>query len=251
MRIKAIVKYKGTNYHGWQKQIGDRTIQGVIEEALSKVLDTQINIYASGRTDAGVHASGQVFHFDINKDNLDLDRLRYSINMMLDNDIEIVSFEKVDNNFHSRYDAKVKIYEYKIVLKSKDPFKYETSYVCPYPMNLSLFKKAISKFVGKHDFRNLTSKEIDDEQDFVRDIYWIDIKKKDDELSIMFYGNGFMRYMIRYMVGVALAITQNKEDISYIDNILDNKERKIVSYKAPPEGLMLVDVSYDEKSFDA
>ena len=244
MRIKAIVKYKGTNYHGWQKQVGDRTIQGVIEEVLSKVLDTPINIYASGRTDAGVHALGQVFHFDINKDNIDLDRLRYSINMMLDNNIEILSMEKADDNFHSRYDAKVKKYEYKIKLKSKDPFEYETSYVCPYPMNISLFKKAILKFVGKHDFRNLTSKEIDDEQDFIRDIYSIELKKNKDKISIIFTGNGFMRYMIRYMVGVALAIAQNKEDISYIDNILDNKERKIVSYKAPAEGLYLVEVKY-------
>lgn len=244
MRVKAIVKYKGTNYHGWQKQIGDRTIQGEIEEVLSKVLDTNISIYASGRTDAGVHALGQVFHFDTLKEDIDLNRLRYSINMMLDNDIEILSLERVSDNFHSRYDVKVKKYEYKIKLKSKDPFNYQTSYICPYPLDINLFETSIKKFIGKHDFRNLTSKEIDDEQDFIREIYSIDFNIDKEDISIIFTGNGFMRYMIRYMVGVALAISMKKEDITYIDEILDNKDRKIISYKAPAEGLYLVEVTY-------
>ena len=244
MRVKAIVKYKGTNYHGWQKQIGDRTIQGVIEEVLSKVLDTNISIYASGRTDAGVHALGQVFHFNTHKKDLDLDRLRYSLNMLLDSDINIISLEEVDKDFHARFQVKSKTYEYRITLKSKDPFKYQSSYVCPYPMNVSLFKQSLMKFIGKHDFRNLTSKESDDEQDFNREIYNISFKKYKDDITITFNGNGFMRYMIRYIVGVSLAIAEGKEDISYIDTILDNKERQIVSYKAPAEGLYLIKVEY-------
>lgn len=244
MRVKAIVSYKGNNYHGWQKQVGDKTIEGAIEDVLSKVLDTPINIYASGRTDAGVHALGQVFHFDVDKDNLDLNRLLYSINMMLDDDIKILSLNEADSNFHSRYSAKEKIYEYRIILDNKDPFNYETSYVCPYPLDINLLKESLKKFIGKHDFRNLTSKEIDEEDDFIREIYSINIKEDNNQISIFFRGNGFMRYMIRFMVGVGLSIAEHKEDISYIDTILDNKERNIISYKAPPNGLYLVEVVY-------
>ena len=244
MRIKGVVRYKGTNYHGWQKQVDDKTVEGAIEDALSKILDDKICIYASGRTDAGVHALGQVFHFNTYKKDLDLSRLRYSLNMILDQDIEILSLEEVDKSFHARFDVKKKKYEYWISLESKDPFLYESTYVCPYPVNISLLKKAILKFMGKHDFRNLTSKEIDDEQDFIREIYSIDFKKRNNIITITFVGNGFMRYMIRYMVGVALAIAMKKENISYIDQILDTKDRNIVSYKAPAEGLYLVEVYY-------
>ena len=244
MRVKAIVKYRGTNYHGWQKQVGDRSMQSEIEATLSKVLDEPISIYASGRTDAGVHALGQVFHFDTSKENQDLDRLRYSINLMLDQDIQILSFEKVVDDFHSRYQVKVKNYEYRIILASKDPFAYDLAYVCPYQISYELLKESLNKFIGKHDFKNLTSKEIDDEQGFVREIYAINLEQIDNKITISFTGNGFMRYMIRFMVGVALAIAMKKEKLSYIDEILDVSERKIVSYKAPAEGLYLVSVEY-------
>ena len=244
MRIKAVVRYKGSHYHGWQKQVGDKTIQGEIEEVLSKILDKETCIFASGRTDAGVHALGQVFHFNINKEDLNLDRLKYSMNMMLSDDIEILSLEKVDDKFHARFQVKVKTYMYKILLSSKDPFLYEGMYVCPYPLDVNLLKEALNKFVGKHDFRSLTSKEEDDEQDFIREIYNIDFKDESNQIEITFVGNGFMRYMIRYMVGVALAVAEHKENISFIDEILDKKERHIVSYKAPAEGLYLIKVEY-------
>lgn len=242
MRIKGIVSYKGNNYHGWQKQIGDNSIEEEIEKVLSKVLDEPINIYASGRTDAKVHAYGQVFHFDTNKEP-DLSKLTYSINMMLNDDIKIISLEKVDDTFHARYSAKAKIYEYKILLTSKDPFNYDTHYLCPYPIDIDLLKESLKKFIGIHNFRNLSSKE-EDEDDFVREIYSIDINHNKEEINIIFKGNGFMRYMIRYMVGVALSISYHKEDISYIDSLLDTKERKITSYKASAEGLYLVKVEY-------
>ena len=111
-------------------------------------------------------------------------------------------------------------------------------------MDIPLLKESLKKFIGKHDFRNLTSKEIDEEDDFIREIYSIDIKEDNNQISIFFRGNGFMRYMIRFMVGVGLAIAEHKEDISYIDTILDNKERNIISYKTPPNGLYLLEVKY-------
>ena len=242
MRIKCIVEYQGTNYYGWQKQVGQISIEEVIEKVLSQILNTPINIYASGRTDAGVHAKGQVFHFDVEK-NVDLNRLKYSTNMMLPEDINILSMEEVENEFHARYAAKNKIYEYKILLKSKDPFNYKNAYLCPQELDIDLFKNALKKFEGEHNFQNYTSKE-EDEQNFIRNISKIEVKKDGELLSIRLTGNGFMRYMVRYIIGVSLVIASKKEPLSFINETLDQDKRHIVSYKAPAEGLYLLNVQY-------
>ena len=242
MRIKCIVEYQGTNYYGWQKQVGQISIEEEIEKVLSQILNTTINIYASGRTDAGVHAKGQVFHFDIDK-NVDLNRLKYSTNMMLPEDINILSMEEVENEFHARYAAKNKTYEYKILLKGKDPFNYKNAYLCPQELDIDLFENALKKFEGEHNFQNYTSKE-EDEQNFIRNISKIEVNKDGDLLSIKLTGNGFMRYMVRYIIGVSLVIASKKEPLSFINETLDQDKRHIVSYKAPAEGLYLLNVQY-------
>ena len=242
-RIKAIVKYKGTAYYGWQKQVKEISVQQCIEDALNKILNLSISIYGSGRTDAGVHALGQVFHFDLGKE-VELDKLKYSLNCVLPHDISILSLENVDDEFHSRYSAVSKHYRYIISLNEKDPFKLETTYNCLFPTDENLFKKAIKKFEGKHNFKNFTSKE-EDNDNFIRNIYNIDVKIKGNDIIIDLYANGFMRYMIRYIVGTSLAVSWGKEPLSYIDKLLDNdSDRTIVSYKAPPQGLYLVEVLY-------
>ena len=243
MRVLGVCSYKGTNYYGWQKQVGFVSVQSTIEEVLSKVYDSPISITGSGRTDAGVHALRQYFHFDTEKEK-DLKQLAYALNKMLPEDIKIISFEKVSDDFHARYNAKRKIYEYRIVLKNKDPFQDQL--VCIYPMefDFDLFKKALDKFVGKHNYQDFTSKE-EDEGGFVREIYEIKVDKKDNNISVVFEGNGFMRYQIRNMVGAALNIANKKEGLDFIDyHLKEDKNREIISYKAPANGLYLVDVLY-------
>lgn len=243
MRLLGICSYRGTNYYGWQKQVGFISVQSKIEEALSQIFDTQINIQGSGRTDAGVHAYKQYFHFDTDKEK-DLNQLVYSLNKMLPEDIKIISLEKVDDDFHARYNAKKKIYEYRIYLKNKDPFNYDKSYLYPMDFDCDLFKKAIKLFEGKHNYQDFTSKE-EDEDNFIREIYEINVSKENDEIIIRFIGNGFMRYQIRNMVGVSISVANKKEEISFIENHLkENKKREIVAYKAPAVGLYLVDVLY-------
>lgn len=243
MRIKGIVKYKGTSYYGWQKQDNKVTIEGKIEEVLSKILSEDINILASGRTDAGVHAFGQVFHFDTNSE-MPLDKMIYATNCLLPKDIAIVSFEKVDDNFQARYDAKGKHYRYIIDFNNKNPFSYETTYNCLLNTDKELFKSNVLKFIGKHDFKDFTSKE-EDEGKFIRTITDITIKDDDNILTIDLYGDGFMRYMIRFIIGASLAVAWGKEDNNFIDYHLSDKDvREIISYKAPPQGLYLVEVIY-------
>ena len=243
MRILGICSYKGTNYYGWQKQVGFVSVESTIEEALSQVYNSEINIVGSGRTDAGVHAFRQYFHFDTDKEK-DLNQLAYSLNKMLPDDIKIISFEKVADDFHARYSAKKKIYQYRIVLKNKDPLLYDQAWVYPMDFDFALFVQALKKFEGVHNYQDFTSKE-EDENGFVREIYEIKMQKMNDEIIVLFIGNGFMRYQIRNMIGSAVAIANKKEDISFIDKHLDSKVRDIISYKSPACGLYLMDVLYN------
>lgn len=243
MRVLGVCSYKGTNYYGWQKQVGFVSVQSTIEEALSKVYDSPVTITGSGRTDAGVHAFKQYFHYDTNKEK-DLKQLCYALNKMLPEDIKILSLEVVDDDFHSRYDAKKKIYEYRIVLKNKDPFQDQLAFVYPMEFDFDLFKEALHKFVGKHNYQDFTSKE-EDEGGFVREIYEIKVNRNDSDISVRFEGNGFMRYQIRNMIGAAINVANKKETLDFIDyHLKENKTREIISYKAPANGLYLVDVLY-------
>ena len=244
MRILSVVSYKGTNYAGWQKQPNVLSVQEVIETELSKFFNQEVTIYGAGRTDAGVHAYGQTFHFDIDTDELDIDRLIYSLNRMLPDDIKIIDMEEVDDSFHARYSAKGKFYSYSIILEAKDPFWYDKVYLFPRELDVELFKEALSKFVGKHNFKNFTSKE-EDQDNFVREIYSIDVQAEGPIVHVLLYGNGFMRYMIRFIIGYALEVACDKYNIDSIDALLDdNSERTIVSSKAPACGLALVNVEY-------
>ena len=243
MRVLGVVSYKGTRFQGWQKQPTVVTVQGEIEKALSQVLNSEVTIFGSGRTDAGVHAFGQTFTFEMSKD-LDLDKLCFSINRMIDKDIKILSFKKVDDDFHARFSAKSKTYLYKIRLGVKDPFENEFQYIYPFEFDFDLFSKALKQFEGKHCFKDFTSKE-EDEDGYVREIYQIVSKKQGNDITVEFTGNGFMRYQIRNMVGAALAVASKNEDLDFIPNHLkEEKNREICQYKAPPQGLYLVKVEY-------
>lgn len=245
MRLLGKVSYKGSKYQGWQKQTAAPTVQEEIEKVLSKILNTPISIYGSGRTDAGVHAICQTFHFDVEKE-VDIDRLKYSVNCCLPEDIYISELKEVDENFHSRYSAKGKVYRYDIQFGERDVFSKELEATISIPTDISLLEKALQLFVGKHDFKDFTSKE-EDEDKFVREIYKINLEYsvQTKKASITISGNGFMRYMIRFIVGASLAVAQNKESLDFIEYHLKEKnEREIISYKAPSEGLYLVDVIY-------
>lgn len=249
MRVFCVIKYKGTRFYGWEKQIGQISIQEEIETALGKVFNGEISIYGSGRTDAGVHALGQTFHFDINDNRYDADDLKYRLNSILPADIEIISLTYLEDesDFHSRYSATSKIYEYRISLKAKNPFRYEYCWMLKTTsFDMDLFDQAINKFVGKHNFKNFTSKE-EDADDFIREIFAINRRfdGENEEIVVEMNGNGFMRYQIRYMIGTAVNIATGKEDLSFIDEKLDSdKTRSIISYKAPAQGLYLKKVRY-------
>ena len=243
MKVLGVCSYKGTNYYGWQKQVGFVSVQSKIEECLSKIYDTQINIQGSGRTDAGVHALKQYFHYASDKEK-DLKQLTYALNKMLPDDIKILSLTQVDDDFHARYNATKKIYEYRILLTNKDPLSYDLAYIYPMALDIELFKKALQKFEGTHNYQDFTSKE-EDEANFVRTIYSIEVIKENDLIRIIFNGNGFMRYQIRNMIGAAISVASKKESLDFVEyHLKETKIREVIAYKAPASGLYLVDVIY-------
>lgn len=245
MRYLAVVSYRGTPFCGWQKQSVSKlpSVQEIIEKVLSRVLNKETKIYGSGRTDAGVHALGQTFHFDSDKD-LDTKKLINSMNKLLPLDVRILSLDKVSDEFHARFSAKGKTYIYKIRnSKISDPFSSDLEYTLGQKLDLDQMKEASKLFEGKHNFQNFTSKEQDDEK-FTRNIREIDIKTEKDNIEISLTDNGFMRYMVRMIVGTLIQVGLGKMSIEEVKNNLENPVRRPSSHKAPAYGLYLYKVDY-------
>ena len=244
MRIRLDISYDGHNFKGFQRQIKERTVQQEIETVLSRIFNTDIVISASGRTDAGVHALKQVVTFMPNKEVSDLALLRYSLNRMLPNDIHVNAIQFVDDSFHPRLHALLKTYKYILNMGEANPFYENYRYEFKRKLDVNKVLEAKELFVGEHNFKNFTTKE-EDNHDYVRTINSIDVKQDDDVLEITLIGNGFMRYMVRMIVGTLIAIGIGKEDKNFIINKLEDNNRMPVIYKAPPQGLYLVDVKYE------
>ena len=245
MRYFAVVSYRGTNYCGWQKQVVSKlpSIEESIEKVFSRLLSSEIKIYGSGRTDAGVHALGQTFHFDSTKE-LDESRFMHSINELLPKDIRVLEFKKVSDDFHARFSAIGKTYIYKIrSAKVSNAFKSDLEYTLGQKLDIEKMKEAAQVFVGEHNFQNFTSKE-EDEQKFSRNIGDISIKVDKNDIEISLTGNGFMRYMVRMIVGNLIQVGLAKLTAKDIEIALKNPVRKPSSYKAPAHGLYLKEVIY-------
>ena len=243
MRYLMTFSYDGTNYYGYQKQSNKVTIQGEIESVLYKVCGNKnVSIYSSGRTDAHVHAINQKAHFDLDND-IDEEKFKHSINSLLSDSIYVKNIEKVDNDFHSRYNIKEKSYIYIINMGEYNPF--ERNYVYQYNkyLDIDLIREATKYLIGTHDFKSFT-KASSLKDSYVRTIYSIDIENKNDILSITFTGNGFLRYMIRNIVGSLIDVGSGKVNPLDIKVILDKQNRECASITASPNGLYLLDVKY-------
>ena len=246
MRYKAIVQYDGTAYYGWQKQAPEDQvgISEVIEKVLSTILNKSTIIHGSGRTDKGVHANHQLFHFDVENRIKDLKKFVHGVNCLLPKDIYVLKITKTSDDFHARYSVKDKTYLYAIVSGMYSPFDANNAYQLNSELDVTAMRKAAKLFLGKHSFVNYTTKD-EDEQNFVREIYSVKITKEDYDIGIIVRGSGFMRYMVRFMVGALIQIGLGKIKEDYIKNLLENTTvRSICQYKAEPQGLYLFDISY-------
>lgn len=237
--------YDGTNFYGYQIQNKQRTVQFVIEDVLQKIhKGTNVRIYASGRTDATVHARGQVIHFDTPL-HLKEERWLAALNSQLPEDVAVRIVEKVSDDFHARFGVMRKEYRYFVHLsRYRDVFKRHYAYQVPYQLQLDKVREAIPHFIGTHDFTSFCSAKTEIE-DKVRTIYTLEMIEQENELVFRFVGDGFLYNMVRIVVGTILDIGQGKIEPNQIPHILEMQDRRLAGKTAPGHGLYLWQVTYN------
>lgn len=243
MRYKVTVAYDGNHYAGFQSQINALTIQDVIEKVLNTIFGQKIRIVMSSRTDAGVHARGQVFHFDSEK-IINEGKLKFSMNGLLPADIHILKIEKVSEDFHARYSVKKKTYEYLINIGEYDVFLNGYAYQCFYKLDIELMKKAAQLFIGTHDFTSFNTSSLKDYPNQIRTIYEFKIMQKKNLLIIRITSTGFLRNMVRIMVGTLIDLGRGQKSFEEVENMLNKPIRSTRRYNVDPHGLYLDKIIY-------
>lgn len=243
-KMKLTIAYDGTDYSGFQRQPGRRTIQGVLEETLSRILGESIVIEGSGRTDAGVHALGQVCHFVTSKP-VPADRFPYILGHTLPRDLVVVSSEEVAIDFHARKSAYWKTYRYQVETQSI-PRLHMRRFAYHYPVDtidLTAMKQAAVHLVGTHDFTSFCSAKTEIE-DKVRTIYGIKVWEENNFRYVEVTGSGFLYNMVRIIVGTLYDVGKGKIKADNIPSILTAHDRQAAGSTFPPEGLHLLEVGY-------
>jgi len=243
-RIKCTVMYDGTLFNGYQRQPGQRTVQGEIESALEKICKIPITIHSSGRTDTGVHAKGQVFHFD-SQLNMEGQRYARALNSIIPDDIYVIESQEVHAEFHSRYHGKIKEYHYRLSLNAYNPLARNYVYFHRRALDIDKMKEAMRYFEGTHDFTSFCGNL--DEINKVRTIFDTELIDENGELTFRFVGNGFLRYMIRIMVGTLIQVGEGKKNPKDIEMIINAKNRHMAGHTAKPQGLYLQAVKYPQE----
>lgn len=242
---KITVMYDGSTYYGWQRQENtDNTIQSVLESTLGSCLNEQIELAASGRTDAGVNALCQTANFKCCSKLPSNKRFLLDINKQLPDSIKITAVKLMEGNFHSRFDAVSKTYMYCIDTNER-PSVFERKYVFHYPssLNIELMRNAAELLNGKNDYRAFSS-EKNTQKDTVRVLYKIEIIENNGKIKILYTGSGFIYNMVRIMTGTLIEIGEGKRELSSIKAAFKSKNREDAGFTAPPCGLFLVDVNY-------
>lgn len=243
MKFKIIFSYDGSKYFGYAIQENEKnTIQAVLEKCISTILNSETKIYASGRTDRGVHALNQVATFEYDK-SINLSKFKNSLNKMLPNDIFIKKVTRVSEDFNARFSCKSKTYLYILNTGEYNPFLRSYEYNIK-GLDINLMRKCAKLFIGEHCFQNFTSKK-EDNDNFARTIYRITFKvTKDNHILIEFNGSGFMKYMVRKLMGAIIEVGKNHISLEDVKDLLESKKRDIITYTAPPHALFLKKVQY-------
>ncbi len=243
MRYKIVFAYDGSLFSGFQIQDSERTVQSEVEKAIKKITNEEVTIYASGRTDAGVHAKGQVAHFDVDFEISAID-MKNALNSTLPDDIFVRLCNRVSPEFHSRYSAKSKEYEYLINVGEYNPvFR---NYVLQYCRELDVEKmqEAINYLVGEHDFSSFVTGLGESDKDAVRTIYSAKVEAKGTKINITLHGSGFLKYMVRGIVGTLIDVGRGKRNPEDIKAILEKQDRTAAGPNADSCGLYLSNVHY-------
>lgn len=253
--IKLTIAYDGTDFHGWQVQPGKPTIQGALTDVVRKLTQESLTIHAAGRTDAGVHALGQVAHFKTQA-HLTPGEFQRAFNALLPPEIRVVAAEEVGPDFHARWQAQAKTYRYRVFRgRVVPPFAWRYVLHYPYPLDESAMGAAARLFEGEHDFTSFAastgSEEEDRDRTPVREIFRSEILshaggEEDHELIYEVRGRSFLRYMVRKMVGTLIDVGKGRLKPEDIPRLFELRDRSRSGPTVPPHGLCLVAVEYPE-----
>ncbi len=244
-RYQILIEYVGTNFRGWQVQKKGRTIQGLIQEKISKYLKEKIILLGSGRTDTGVHATEQSAHFDCNNKITQTNRFLKSINYFLNKEgIAILKIRKRNDNFHSRFSAKMRIYKYIIINRLSTPvLEKDRGWHVMKELDLQLMKKGAKKLIGTKDFSTFRASSCRAKSP-IKTMELVKIKNFKGKITIEFRSQSFLQQQVRSMVGCLKYLGENKWSLKKFENIINEKKRTLCAPPAPPEGLYLSKVIY-------
>ena len=243
--FKIVLQYDGTRYQGWQRQVStDNTIQGKLEVLLSKMCGTSVEIQGAGRTDAGVHAYGQVANFHADTDKTAAEVMEY-MNMYLPEDISVICCKEVPQRFHARLNAKGKVYCYHIWNSTRKPiFRRKYVHEVPGELDMTAIRKAADALCGTHDYQSFTSTKRG-KKSTVRTVDSIAIERVGEEIVFTFKGNGFLYHMVRIMMGTLIEVGLGIRNAEDIPSIIEAKDRSKAGHLIPGKGLALMEVTYD------
>ena len=244
MQIRLTLEYDGTAFKGWQIQPDQRTVQGELEARLERLYGAPISVTASGRTDAGVHALGQVVNFAPTRD-LPLNRLQHALNGMLPPDVAVKKADSVSPDFHARFDARCRHYFYRIRY-TKQPIGRHYAWYLRRKLDLTAIKRASNTLIGQHDFTSFCVAAHERENRICR-IYACDWQQQGEELVFRISGNRFLRAMVRSIVGTLAEMGRGLRPAEAMRDILDACNRQSAGESAPPQGLFLERVIYDDE----
>jgi tRNA pseudouridine38-40 synthase len=242
--IKLIIEYDGTAFHGWQIQPGLRTIQGVIKEQIDQITQGEVNLIGAGRTDAGVHALGQVANFQT-ESTIDLIALQRGLNSLLSPDIVITGIEEVAADFHARFSARSKTYEYHILNRSYPSALLRAyAWFIPHQLDLASMERCGRLLIGSHDFSSFRASG-DESRHSVREVIRFEIERREGDLIVIaIAANAFLREMVRSIVGTLVDVGRGKTSLEEFKEIFQARDRRQAGMTAPAQGLVLVEVKY-------
>ena len=243
MRYKVTIAYDGHNYFGWQVQDNAPTIQPVVERVIGIITKSEVTIYASGRTDTDVHAYGQVFHFDSDLPIPNPSWIK-ALNALLPDDIRVIDVQSVSDDFHARYSAKSKTYIYKINTGAYNLFERDYIYQYGKHLDLDTFNEYANMVIGTHDFGSFNATPFEVVPNQVKHIERFSAHYENDTLIIEIKGSGFLRHMVRVLVGTFIALCETKISVTTINDALEHPNKQKIRYKAPGLGLYLHSVTY-------
>ena len=250
MNYRLLIQYDGTDFHGWQVQEGSRTIQGELERVIGMIEDADVKVVGSGRTDAGVHADGQVANVRLNR-NFTPERLKHAINGNLWRDIRIMKCEEAPEEFHARFSARSKTYVYRVVnAPVMSPFWRRFAHHEARPLDVGRMNDAARFFLGEHDWTAFSSAQADGD-DRVRNVTDFTVESRWDDraqgvmIEFRISAKGFLRYMVRSIIGTMLEVGRGEKDSDTIQTAIITRDRDLAGKTASAQGLTLLRVDYD------